>query len=144
MQLQQIPPQKFRKLLGRITIAALAATCGYAALAANAATTQANAYMIDMRLTANGESSSPRLQVQEGVPFAVASEGKDGAWRTELMLSKASASSVYVKALIKHGDHIVGNPSLMVPIGETAAVAVKGNSGNDDFKLQLTVPALKR
>jgi hypothetical protein len=64
----------------------------------------------------------------------VASTGKDGVWRTELVLTKAGASSVFVKAVIKHDDRVIGSPGLLVPIGETATVGV-----DDQFKLQLAV-----
>jgi beta-lactamase regulating signal transducer with metallopeptidase domain len=130
MQLQQTPPTKLRRAFGRITIAALVAACGYGAMAANAGVESTDKYMINMKMTAGGETSTPALLVQEGVPAAVAS----GKWRTELLLTRASGNSVFVKAVIKHDDRIVSNPGLLVPIGETAAVAV-----DDHFKLQLGV-----
>jgi hypothetical protein len=39
-----------------------------------------------------------------------------------------------VKAVIKHDGQVVSSPALLVPIGETAAVAV-----DNQFKLQLAV-----
>jgi hypothetical protein len=134
MQLQQTSPTKLRRVFGRITITALVAACGYGAMAANAGVESPDKYMVNMKLVAGGESSSPALLVQEGVQAAVASTGKDGVWRTELVLTKAGASSVFVKAVIKHDDRVIGSPDLLVPIGETATVGV-----DDQFKLQLAV-----
>lgn len=134
MQLQHTPPGKLRRTVGRITIAVLVATCGYGAMAANAGVESTDKYMVNLKLTAGGETSAPALLLQEGVPAAVASQGKDGVWRTELLLTKASGNSVFVKAVIKHDDQVVSSPGLLVPIGETAAVAV-----DNQFKLQLAV-----
>ena len=137
MQLQQTPPTKLRRTFGRITVAtfvALVVASGYGAMAANASVESTEKYMVNLKLTAGGETSEPALLVQEGVPAAVASKGKDGTWRTELLLTKASGSSVFVKAVIKHEDRVVSSPGLLVPIGETAAVAV-----DNQFKLQLAV-----
>ncbi|MRW84663.1 hypothetical protein GJ698_11250 [Pseudoduganella sp. FT26W] len=133
MQLQQTAPTPFRRLLGRATITALVAACGYGAMAANARVESTDRYMVKMKLNAGGDASAPALLVQEGVPATVESKGSDGVWRTELVLKKAGDNSVFVKTVIKHDDRVVGNPGLLVPIGETAAVAV------DDFKLQLAV-----
>jgi len=145
MQLQQTPPRKFRKLLGHISITTLVAACAYGATAAGTEAGQAakDSYMISMQLDAGGASSSPTLQVQEGVPFAVASRGDGGEWRTEFVLNKASATSVFVKALVKHDERIVGNPGLLVRLGDSAAVDVKGAASSDNFKLKLSVAALK-
>jgi beta-lactamase regulating signal transducer with metallopeptidase domain len=134
MQLQQTPPTKFRRVFGRITVTALVAACGYGAMAANAGVESHDKYIVNMKLSAGGESSAPALLVQEGVQAAVASKGKDGVWRTELVLTKASASSVFVKAVIKHDDRVISSPGLLVPIGETATVGV-----DDQFKLLLAV-----
>lgn len=134
MQLQQTPPTRLRRVFGRITITALVAACGYGAMAANAGVASPDKYMVNMKLSAGGESSSPALLVQEGVQAAVTSTGKGGKWRTELKLTKASASSVFVKAVIKHDDRVISSPGLLLPIGETATVGV-----DDQFKLQLAV-----
>ncbi|NYE60267.1 beta-lactamase regulating signal transducer with metallopeptidase domain [Duganella sp. 1224] len=136
MQLQHTPPSKFRRAAGRLAIAALVAACGYggmavnAASAANAAAQGTDKYMVKMKLNAGGETSAPALLVQEGVPAAVAS----GAWRTELLLTKAGGNSVFVKTVIKHDGQVVSSPALLVPVGEAATVAV-----DDQFKLRLAV-----
>ena len=145
MQLQQTPPRKFRMLLGRISIASLVAASTYGATAAGTEAGQAakDTYMISMQLDAGGASSSPKLEAQEGVPFAVASQGDGGEWRTEFVLNKASATAVFVKALVKHDERVVGNPALLVPLGESAAVDVKGATSSDNFKLKLSVAVLK-
>lgn len=134
MQLQQTPPTKLRRAFGRIVVATLVAACGYGAMAANASVESTDKYMVKMKLSVGGETSAPALLVQEGMPAAVVSEGKDGTWRTELLLTKASDNSVLVKAVIKHDGKVVSSPGLLVPIGETAAVAV-----DNQFKLQLAV-----
>ncbi|MBV7534580.1 M56 family metallopeptidase [Duganella sp. sic0402] len=133
MQLQKTPPSMFRRVAGRIAVTTFIAACGYGAMAANAGVESTDKYLVKMKLNAGGETSAPTLLMQEGVPAAVASQGKDGIWRTELLLSKASDTSVFVKAFIKHDDQVVSSPGLLVAINETAAVAV----GN--FKLQLDV-----
>jgi beta-lactamase regulating signal transducer with metallopeptidase domain len=133
MQLQHTAPTSFRRLLGRATVTALVAACGYGAMAANAGVESTDRYMVKMKLNAGRDASAPALLVQEGVPASVQSTGTDGVWRTELVLKKAGDNSVFVKTVIKHDDRVVGNPGLLVPLGETAAVAV------DDFKLQLAV-----
>ncbi len=130
MQLQQTPPTKLRQAFGRVMVATLVAACGYGAMAAKAGVESTDKYMIKMKLSVDGETSVPALLVQEGVPAAVAS----GTWRTELLLTKASNNSVFVKAVIKHDGQVISSPGLLVPVGETAAVAV-----DHQFKLQLAV-----
>ena len=86
-----------------------------------------------MRLDASGESATPKLLVKEGVPFAAASEGKGGAWRTEFVLNQAGENTVFLKAVIKHDSRVVSQPGLLVRLGEKAAVT------GDDFKLTIAV-----
>ena len=146
MQLRQTPPNKCRGLFGRLSVAALIISCGYGTVAAHAAgaqLAQEGKYFINMRLIANGESSAPKLQVQEGVPFGVASQGSGGVWRTEGVLNKTGGTSVFLKAVIKHDDRVISSPGLLVEVGKPATVAVKGGSPDDDFELQLTVTAIK-
>ncbi len=130
MQLQQTPPTKLRRAFGRVMVATLVAACGYGAMAANAGVERTDKYMIKMKVSVDGETSAPGLLVQEGVPAAIAT----GTWRTELLLTKASDNSVLVKAVIKHDGKMVSSPGLLVPLGETAAIAV-----DNQFKLQLAV-----
>lgn len=117
MQLQHTPPTQLRRLFGRLTVTALVAACGYGALAANAGMESTDRYMVNMKLSAGGETSTPALLVQEGVPAAVASTGKDGVWRTELLLTKAGGNAVFVKVVIKHDERVVSSPALLVPVG---------------------------
>lgn len=145
MQLQQTPPQKLRKLFGRFSIAALIAACAYGAVAAKAGTEQnavQGSYLIDMQLNANGATSSPKIRVQEGVPFAVASGGSSGTWRTEGVLNRSSGTSVFLKTVIKHDERVISRPGLVTQLGEPATIAVKGESAADDFRLQVTVTAI--
>jgi beta-lactamase regulating signal transducer with metallopeptidase domain len=134
MQLQQTSPSRLRRLLGRVTISALVATCGYGAMAANAGVESADRYMVKMTLSVNGAISSPALLVQEGVPASVISKGSEGVWRTELTLKKSSGDEVFVKTVIRHDERIISSPGFLVSIGEDAAVTV-----DNDFKLQLNV-----
>ena len=146
MQLRQTPPNKCRGLVGRLSVAALIIGCGYGTVAAHAAgeqVAQEGKYLIDMRLVVNGESSAPKLQVQEGMPFGVANQGNGGVWRTEGVLNKTGGTSVFLKAVIKHDERVVSSPGLLVEVGKPATVAVKGGSPDDDFELQLTVTAIK-
>jgi beta-lactamase regulating signal transducer with metallopeptidase domain len=133
MQLQKTPPTLFRRVAGRIAVTTFIAACGYGAMAANAGVASTDKYLLNMKLNAGGETSTPTLLVQEGVPAAVASQGKDGIWRTEVLLTKASDTSVFVKAVIKHDGQVVSSPGLLVAIDDTAAVAV------DNFRLQMAV-----
>lgn len=140
MQLHQSTPRKSRRPSGRLAIAAILTTCTYATMVAHAdADTPAASYRIKMELEANGESTSPGLLVKEGVPFAVASEGKSGVWRTELVLSKASDSTVLLKTVVRHDKRIVGTPALLVPLDSKAAIAVHGDEPADNFKLSVAV-----
>lgn len=148
MQLRQTPPNKYRGLFGRLSVAAFIISCGYGAVAAHAGggqIGQAGQYLINMQLIANGESSAPKLQVQEGVPFVVTSQGNGGVWRTEAVLNKTGGTSVFLKAVIKHDERVISSPGLLVDVETpaTVSVAVKGRSTDDDFKLQLTVTAIK-
>ncbi|MTV36121.1 M56 family metallopeptidase [Duganella radicis] len=142
MQLQQTPPRRRRMSLGRLVVGTIVIACGMGAMAANTGVTpadHADEYLITMKLNAKDQSSSPALLVREGVPAAVESTGADGVWRTELMLKKAGDASVFVKAVIKRDDRVIGEPGLLLPVGETAAVAI-----NDDVRVQLTVGLSKR
>ncbi|MRW91963.1 energy transducer TonB [Duganella sp. FT80W] len=131
MQLNANPPRTLRRWSGRI---AIIGSCGLAALAAHAdVEPSAASYAIDMRLDASGESATPKLLVKEGVPFAVASEGKGGAWRTEFVLNQAGENTVFLKAIIKHDSQVVSQPGLLVRLGEKAAVT------GDDFRLTVAV-----
>lgn len=134
MQLQQTPPSTLRRQLGRAAVAALVAVCGYSAVTASAGVKGQDKYMVKLKLSIGDESSAPALLMQEGAPATVVSTGKDGAWRTELVLNRADDNTVFVKAVIKHGDHIIGQPGLQVRLGETAVLAVDGG-----YKLQLAV-----
>lgn len=134
MQLQQTPPSSLRRQLGRATVAALIAACGYGAMTANAGVQDPDKYMVKLKLSVAGASSAPVLLVREGEPASVVSKGKNGVWRTELVLNQASDNTVFVKTVIKHDDRVIGSPGLQVRIGETAAVAV-----DDGYQLQLAV-----
>jgi beta-lactamase regulating signal transducer with metallopeptidase domain len=134
MQLQQTPPSQLRRLLGRITVTAMVAACSYTAMAANAGAGSAEKYMVKMKLSTNGGSYSPALLLQEGVPATVVSKGDDGVWRTELIVTKASDTSVLVKTVIKHDDRVIGSPGLLVRIGDAAGVGV-----DNEFRLELAV-----
>jgi beta-lactamase regulating signal transducer with metallopeptidase domain len=146
MQLQQTPPQGLRKFWGRLVITAFIGTCGFGGMSAHADVEQpgkSGQFQIKMKLTVNGESSTPTVRVQEGVPFSVVSKGAHGVWRSEFVLKAEGDSSVFLKTVVKHDDRIIGSPALQVAIGEPAAVAIKGDSSADDFKLQLTVTPIE-
>lgn len=134
MLLQQTPPSTPRRLLGRAAVAVLVAACAYGAMAANAGAAGAQHYLVRMTLTVGDESLTPALSVREGEPATVVSRGKDGAWRTDLVVSKAGDDTVMVDATIRRNDRLIGTPRLQVRIGESAAVAVDGS-----YKLQLAV-----
>lgn len=146
MQLQQTPPQGLRKFWGRLAISALIGTCGFGGMTAHADVEQmgkSGQFQIKMKLTVNGESSTPTLRVQEGVPFSVISKGTNGVWRSEFVLKAQGDRSVLLKTVVKHDDRVIGSPALQVAIGEPAALAIKGDGSADNFKLQLTVTSIK-
>ncbi|MGV7210189.1 M56 family metallopeptidase [Oxalobacteraceae bacterium A2-2] len=130
MQLQQQAPRPLRRLAGRAVIATLVGACTLGAVAAHAgAGKEGSRYQVAIQLEADGETATPRLLVRENEPFAVAS----GAWRGEFLLKKVNEQSVYLKSTLKQDGAVVGQPALLVTLGQQAGMAVNG------LKLQLTI-----
>lgn len=145
MHLKQTPPRTMRRLAGRVAVAILVAASGYAAMAAHAGTrqeVQEGLFDIQMQLSVGGESSSPRVRVKAGEPFAVSNNGVRGTWRGEFVIHKVDATSAFIKTVFKYNDEVMATPNLMVKLGELSTVEMKGETEADTIKLQLNVTSI--
>ncbi len=134
MHLQQEPPRAWRKLAGKLVVGILIGASGYGAMAS-----QAGQYQVDLEIDAQGKVATPRVRVQAGEAFAVASDG----WRGEFVLRKVDEKSMFLTTVIKHDSKIVGKPNLTLLLGEPAKVAVTGETEADNFTLKVTVTESK-
>lgn len=134
MQLQQAAPRAWHKLAGKFVIGVLISASGYGAMAA-----QAGDYQIDLEISAQGKTSTPRVRAQAGETFAIAVDG----WHGEFVLKKVNEESMFLTTVIKHDSKTVGNPNLLVKLGEPAKVVIAGASEADTFSLKMTVAAAK-
>jgi hypothetical protein len=103
---------------------------------------QEGLFDIQMQLSVGGESSSPRVRVKAGEPFAVSNNGVRGTWRGEFVIHKVDASSALIKTMINYNDRVMSSPNLMVKLGELSTVEMTGETEADTIKLQLTVTAI--
>jgi beta-lactamase regulating signal transducer with metallopeptidase domain len=129
MTLQQTAPRSTRRLFGRLAVALLVATSAWGAYA-SAAAQGGGDYVVDLRFSTDGQSWSPRVKVDVGVPFAVA----NGSWRGEFVLQSVKDKTVFLKSTFKRDGQTVGEPALMIALGQQASVAINGN-----FKMDVTV-----
>ena len=134
MQLQKAAPRAWRKLAGKFIVGVLISASGYGAMAA-----QAGEYQIDLEISAQGKTTTPRVRTQAGETFAIAVDG----WHGEFMLKKVSEESMFLTTVIKRDSKIMGTPNLLVKLGEPAKVVIAGDSEADTLSLKMTVAAAK-
>jgi hypothetical protein len=92
-----------------------------------------------MQLTAAGVSSSPRVRVHADEPFAVVSENNNSIWKGEFTLHRVTDKTVKLESVFKHGDKVIGRPTLIMALGERAGITERNDHPEDSFDLRITV-----
>jgi bla regulator protein BlaR1 len=144
MHLKQTQPGASRRLAGRLAIAAFACAGAYGSLSANASPDTARpgdtgGYQIDMQMSVGDFASSPRVRARLDEPFTVTSEDNKSIWQGEFILHKVSDKTVKLDSVLKHGDKIIGKPSILVALGEQAGITVGSDQPEERLNLRLTV-----
>jgi bla regulator protein BlaR1 len=144
MHLKKTQPRTSRRCAGRLAIATLICVSAYGSLSANASPDGAKAgdtglYQLDMQLSAGGASSSPRVRVHINEPFTVISENNNSIWKGEFTLHRVTDKTVKLDIVLKHGDKVIGKPSLIVALGEQAGITSGSDQPEERFDLRVTV-----
>lgn len=155
LNLNQPPPAAARRITARILIGVLLCVSAVGAVAARAGTSQVkvgrtydialemnNKYMtvVDSPgIAASVGTSSVRVLAREGEHFTVRSEKPEAIMGGEFWINDAGNGKVAIHMKLKNNDKLVGEPSLLVRLGEAGAVAIGDKDDKQSYKVTMTV-----
>ena len=139
MNLKHTARSTARRRAGHLIIALLAGACMLGTAAVHAETAKnADTYSLKVKF-AEGDGTTPLMQVHAGEDIAVNWKQPGLGWKGVFRVDRASADTVMVRMKItpEKGDVIA--PSLLLKLGEAGAVEVSGKDGKPDLKVGVTV-----
>ena len=144
MNLQQSPFAASRRIAGRFAIGMLLLAGAGATLLARADTAAPEAgkgtrYDINMTMTALGKTSKPRLLVREGERFRISNGNDREEWDGEFILSSVADGKVYLRSKLLLNGKPMGEPSMLIGLGETASLGISSDDGKATLKLEMVV-----
>jgi bla regulator protein BlaR1 len=147
MNLQRPPLALSRRIAGRFAIGALLLAGAGGTLLARADTAAPEAakgprYDVSMTLTAPGQTSKPRLLVADGERFRNANGSGDQEWGGEFTLNKVAGGKVFLRSKLVLDGKPIGEPSMLMALGEAAGVGVSSADGKANLKLEMVVKLL--
>ncbi|RFP19373.1 MULTISPECIES: M56 family metallopeptidase [unclassified Duganella] len=128
------------RLTGRFLIA-IAMAGGSLATWAAQQTPTGPLYDVAVKLDIGGASSAPHLHTRAGETATLRSGDGAQQWETKLTLKPADNGKVFISSSVKHSGKEVGNPGLLVALGEPGTVRIELDD-KSRLEMQLTVTQL--
>ena len=140
MNLKKPAPAAGRRMAGRLILAGLLSVSAMGAVMARADIAQRGPlYDVALRLEIGGKVETPRVHVREGEHFLIRSEQAEGVIEGDFVINSAGKGQVSVQMKLSDKAGIVGEPRMIMLLGESSSIKVSGKNGKGDYKVTLTV-----
>lgn len=139
MQLKHTPPGAARRRTGHLIVALLACAGVLGTVAARAAAPAGHGdYLLAVQF-ADGAANAPGVPVKAGQETRLSWKQPGAGWSGTFAVMPAKDDTVFVTMKITQEDGKVVAPSLLMRLGERAAVESHGKPGEPGFRIGVTV-----